>query len=118
MVILATFIFKRAIDCPERHLKIAKELGDMSGDGTAYGYLSFAHHSLVHFKRAIDYLERYLKISEELGYRLGEGLASSPSYEGCSGFLGQALLPKKLFAVSFAFLLFQRKKMAERWAES
>ena len=67
--------FERAIECHECHLKIAKELGDRSGEGKAYGNLGTAYHGLGDFEKAIDYLERNLKIAIELGDRSDEGLA-------------------------------------------
>ena len=67
--------FKTAIDYHERHLKIAKELGDKSGEGRAYGNLGNAHQSLGDFKTAIDYHERQLKIAKELGAKSGEARA-------------------------------------------
>ena len=67
--------FDRAIECHECHLKIAKELGDRSGEGKAYGNLGTAYHGLGDFEKAIDYLERNLKIAIELGDRSDEGLA-------------------------------------------
>ena len=66
---------KTAIDYYEHHLKIAKELGNRSGEGKAYGNLGNAHHGLGDFKTAIDYFERHLKIAKELGDRSGEGSA-------------------------------------------
>ena len=67
--------FKTAMNYHERHLKIAKELGDKSSEGMAYGCLGNAHHHLGNFKTAIDYHERDLKIAKEIGDRLGEGKA-------------------------------------------
>ena len=67
--------FRTAIDYYERHLKIAKELGDRSGEGNAYNNLGIAHRSLGDFKTAIDYIERHLKIAKELGDRSLEGKA-------------------------------------------
>ena len=66
---------KTAIEYYERHLKIAKELGDRLGEGNAYGNLGNAHRNLGDFKRAMHYYERHLKIAKELGDRLGEGNA-------------------------------------------
>ena len=53
--------FKTAIDYHERCVKVARELGDRSGEGEAYGNLSNAHHRLGDFKTARDYHERHLK---------------------------------------------------------
>jgi len=50
-------------------------VGDKSGEGTAYGNLGNAYHSLGDFKKAIDYYESCLKIAKEVGDRSGEGKA-------------------------------------------
>ena len=64
---------KTVIDYHERRLKIAKECGDSSEEGSAYGNLGNAFKSLGDFKTAIDYHERCLKIAKELSDRSGEG---------------------------------------------
>ena len=58
--------FKNAIDYHERDLKLAKRVGDVSGEATAYDNLGCAYYSLGDFKKAIDYDERYLKIAKKL----------------------------------------------------
>ncbi|KAL9963813.1 hypothetical protein ACROYT_G027358 [Oculina patagonica] len=65
--------FKKAIEYHERHLKIAKEVGDRAGEGKSYGNLGNAYRSLGDFKKAIEYHERDLKIAKEVGDRAGEG---------------------------------------------
>ena len=70
--------FKTAINYHERHLEIAKELGNRSGEGRAYGNLGNEHRVLGNFKIAIDYFERALKITKEMGDRRNEG----PAYSG------------------------------------
>ena len=67
--------FKTTTDYHERQLKIAKVLGDRSGEGNANGNLGNAQLSLGNFKTAIDYYKRHLKIAKELGDRSGEGNA-------------------------------------------
>ena len=67
--------FKTAMHYYERHLKIAKVLGDRSEEGTTYGNIGIVHCNLGDFKSAIVYLERHLKIAKELGDRLAEGNA-------------------------------------------
>ena len=63
---------KTAIDYYEHHLKIAKELGDRSDEGKAYGDLGVTYYRLGDFKTAIDYYERQLKIAKELGDKSSE----------------------------------------------
>ena len=69
--------FKTAIDYHQRHLEIAKELSDRSGEGKVCRNLGYAHQSLGNFKTAIEYHERHLKIARELGDRSGEAEAYS-----------------------------------------
>ena len=63
--------FKTAINYHERHLNIAKEVGDKAGEGGAYGNLGNAYASLDDFKTATDYHERDLKIVKEVGDKNG-----------------------------------------------
>ncbi|KAL9965084.1 hypothetical protein ACROYT_G028829 [Oculina patagonica] len=67
--------FKKAIEYHERHLKLAKQVGDTAGEGRAYTNLGNAYHSLGDFKKAIEYHERHLKIAKEVGDTAGEGRA-------------------------------------------
>ena len=67
--------FKKAIDYHERHLKIAKEVGDISGEGNACCNLGCTYYCLGDFKKAIDYHERHLKIAKEVVDISGEGTA-------------------------------------------
>ena len=50
-------------------------MGDRAGEGSAYGSLGNAHHSLGDYKKAMDYHERRLQIAKEVGDRAGEGHA-------------------------------------------
>ena len=50
-------------------------MGDRAGEGSAYGNLGIAYHSLGDFQKAIEYHERQLKISKEVGDKSGEGSA-------------------------------------------
>lgn len=43
----------------EPHLKNVQVLGDMSGEGTACGYLGNVYYCLEYFKRAKDYCEHH-----------------------------------------------------------
>ncbi|XP_044170137.1 tetratricopeptide repeat protein 28-like [Acropora millepora] len=77
--ILRTFYaegdFRKAIEYHEKHLKIAREVGDRVGEGNAYGSLGNAYRSLGDFRKAIEYHEKYLEIAIEVGDRVGEGSA-------------------------------------------
>ena len=50
-------------------------MGNRAREGSAYGNLGNAYHSLGDFQKAIEYYERHLKISKEVGDRAGEGSA-------------------------------------------
>ena len=65
--------FRKAIEYHERYLKISKAVGNMAGEGKAYGNLGNAYYSLGEFQKAIEYHERDLKISKEVGDRAGKG---------------------------------------------
>ena len=61
------------VDYHQRHLEIAKEVGDKTGEGRSYANLGCAHHNLGQFKTAIDYHQRHLEIAKEVGDKAGEG---------------------------------------------
>ena len=65
--------FHKAISYHERRLQIANEVGDIAGEGRAYGSLGNAYHSLGNFRRAIEYRECQLQIAKEVGDKAGEG---------------------------------------------
>ena len=65
--------FRKAIECHEKHLKIAIEIGDRAGEGRAYGNLGNGYGSLGDFAKAIEYHEKHLKIAIQIGDRAGEG---------------------------------------------
>jgi tetratricopeptide (TPR) repeat protein len=67
--------FSRAIEYHTQHLAIAKEVGDLVGEGTAYGNLGSVYDSLGDFSRAIEYHTQHLAIAKEVGDRAGEGTA-------------------------------------------
>ena len=67
--------YRKAIEYHERHLKIAKEIGDQGGEGIAYGSLGNAYQSLGDYRKAIEYHEKHLKIRREIGDQGGEGIA-------------------------------------------
>ena len=65
--------FKKAIKYHQRHLEIAKEVGDKAGEGRGYGNLGNAYHGLGQFQTAIEYHQRHLEIAKEVGDKAGEG---------------------------------------------
>ena len=67
--------FQMVMEYHEKHLKIAKEVGDRSGEGRAYGSLGSTYRSLGNFQKAIEYHKKHLKIAKEVGDRSGEGVA-------------------------------------------
>ena len=64
---------KKAIKYHQRHLQIAKEVGDKAGEGRSYGNLGNAYHGLGQFQTAIEYHQRHLEIAKEVGDKAGEG---------------------------------------------
>ena len=69
--------FQKAIEYHEKHLKIAKEVGDRSGESGAYVNLGKAYYRLDNFRKVIEYYEKHLKIAKEVGDRYGECRAYS-----------------------------------------
>ena len=65
--------FKTAIKYHQRHLEIAKEVGDKVGEGRSYCNLGNAYYSLGEFKTAIKYHQRDLEIAKDVGDKAGEG---------------------------------------------
>ncbi|XP_027052475.1 tetratricopeptide repeat protein 28-like, partial [Pocillopora damicornis] len=65
--------FKTAIDCYQRDLEIAKEVGDKAGEGISYGNLGIAYCTLRQFKTAIEFHQRHLEIAKEVGDKAEEG---------------------------------------------
>ena len=66
---------RKAIECHEKHLEIAKGIGYRVGEGTAYGNLGWAYFLLRDYRKAIDYHEKHLEIAKEIDDRAGEGRA-------------------------------------------
>ena len=73
MLFKVSLIFQKAIEYHSLHLKIAKEVGDKSGKGGAYGNLGNAFHSLSDFQKAIEYYSLRLQIAKEVGDKYEEG---------------------------------------------
>ena len=69
--------FKRAIKYHQRHLEIAKEMGDKAREGVSYRNLGNAYQGLGQFKTAIEYHQRHLEIAKEVGDKTGEGRSYS-----------------------------------------
>ena len=67
--------FKKAVEYHNLHLKRAKEVREMHGEGNAYGNLGNAYDSLGDFKKAIEYHNLHLEIAKEVGDNHGEGCA-------------------------------------------
>ena len=56
-------------------MKIAKAIGDRSGEERAIGSLVNCYWSLGDSRKSIEYPEKHLKIAIEIGDRGGEGAA-------------------------------------------
>ena len=81
--------FKRAIKYHQRHLEIAKEMGDKAREGVSYRNLGNAYQGLGQFKTAIEYHQRHLEIAKEVGDKTGEGRSYSNlgnTYQGLRQF--------------------------------
>nr|XP_058968949.1 tetratricopeptide repeat protein 28-like [Pocillopora verrucosa] len=68
---------KKAIECYNQDLKIAKEVGDEHEEGSAFGNLGIAYDSLGDYKKAIECHNLHLKIAKDIGDKRGEGVALS-----------------------------------------
>ena len=68
--------FQRAIDYQEKHLSIAKDVGNRAGEGHAYCNLGNAYRNLDDFQRAIEYHEKHLSIAKDVGNRAAKGRSS------------------------------------------
>ena len=53
--------FKKAIECYQLALKIAKDTGNKDQEGTVYNNLGSAYQSLSEFKKAIEFYQLALK---------------------------------------------------------
>ena len=65
----------RAIECHERDLNIAREIGTRRGESGALGNLGIAYRQLGQPRRAIEYFEQNLDIAREIGDQRDEGTA-------------------------------------------
>jgi len=71
---------QRAIDCHERDLAIAREVGDRQVEGNQLGNLGSAYWTLGEVQRAIEYYEQALAIFEAI---------EDPNAEKVRGWLAQ-----------------------------
>ena len=79
----------QAIKYNKQEITIAKELGDRSGEGTAYSNLGNTYRNLGNFKQAIENHNQHLSIAKEVGDRNGEGRAYGnlgTAYHGLGNF--------------------------------
>jgi tetratricopeptide (TPR) repeat protein len=61
----------KALECFDRSLKIAEELGDRSGIANSLHQIGTIHYLRGDYEKALEYYDRSLKIEEELGNRSG-----------------------------------------------
>ena len=54
---------EKAIECYEKDLEIAIEIGEWVREGKAYGNLGHAYRLLGNFRRAIEYFSKNLRLS-------------------------------------------------------
>ena len=66
-------LYEKSIDCTEKALKIAKDIGDRRNEGVWLGNLGNAYRNLGQVEKAIEYYEDALVISKEIGDLRGEG---------------------------------------------
>nr|QNO47081.1 photosystem I assembly protein Ycf3 [Methanosarcinales archaeon ANME-2c ERB4] len=65
-------LYEKSIECSEKALVIAREIGDRRNEGAWLGNLGIASRDLGQVERAIEYYEDALAISREIGDRRGE----------------------------------------------
>ena len=56
-------------------MKITIEIGDLDGEGRAYGKLGIAYQSLGYYRKTIEYHKKHVKTATEIGHRGGQGEA-------------------------------------------
>ena len=66
-------LYEKSIDCSEKALKIAREMGDKQSEETTLKNLGIAYSALGQVEKAIKYYEDALVIAREIGDRRGEG---------------------------------------------
>jgi len=65
--------YDKALDCYERSLAIADELGNKRGNGMNLGNIGYVYWNKGDYDKAMDYYERALAIADELGDKHGMG---------------------------------------------
>ena len=66
---------RRAIECYQQALTIAREIGDRRGEGNALDSLGLAYGTLGETHRAIEFFHQHLAVAREIGDRRGESNA-------------------------------------------
>ena len=66
---------RQALEYHTQRLAIAKEVGDLAGEGRAYGNLSITYRSQGYFAKGLEYQTQGLAIVKEMGDRAGESTA-------------------------------------------
>lgn len=64
---------KKASEKHQRHLEVAKEVGDKATEGESYGNFDNVYRGIGQFKTAIEYYERQLEIAKEVADMAGKG---------------------------------------------
>ena len=63
---------KKASEKHQRHLEVAKEVGDKATEGESYGNFDNVYRGIGQFKTAIEYYERQLEIAKEVADMAGK----------------------------------------------
>ena len=85
--------FQKAIHYHERALEIAKKVGDVSSEGTAYLNLGGEYHSLGDFEKAMHCHVRAVEIAKKVGDKIsiGKGFHNLGADFQLMGFLSKAV---------------------------
>ena len=67
--------YRKSIEYLEKRLKIAIEIGDRGGEGSANGSLGNSYQRLGDYQKSIEYHQKHLEIAIKIGDRGGEGRA-------------------------------------------
>jgi tetratricopeptide (TPR) repeat protein len=65
------------VEMYEKHLAIAREVGDRACEGTAYSNLELSYKSMGQFQKVMEMREKRLAIAREVGDRAGAGHADA-----------------------------------------